>query len=449
VLLLAWGPLTFAAAYLVVVATQFKQLIVTNYLNADAASAPVIGQLYSSGPPHREVVLGHMAWYSTLIYELATRGLPAHRAIWEATPYALALISVALIAWGLWRIAGGWAAAIGATLLVCASPRTLDWLFWLNDHALTWFSLALVAALLVLLQDGSAGARRTAWGWRAVAIVLVGAIVGANAASDLLLIWTVLLPLLLAAVGAWALCPGRATLRAMGLTFLALGAIVVGDLLTHTLMRQDGIRAPANLPQNVLAGGEAVASNFKLWWQSIVVLGDGNFFGQSLGFTSALQLVCGVLALFTVVVFAPRVAWRELGQALRLRRGMEVGSDGGGEAGRRRGGEAGRRDGTATSERAPREAVWLAWCIFWVSSAALLTFSFITSSTPTEIESDRYLVGLILRSRRARAAGRAARGLVASGGNRRRGSVRVHRHRHPARRPGHLQRHAAQQSRAW
>jgi hypothetical protein len=368
-LLLTWGPLTLAAAYVVVVATQFKQLIVSTYLNADAASAPAIGQLYSSGPPHREVVLGHMAWYSTLMYELATRGLPDHRAIWEATPYVLALISVALIAWGLWRIAGGWAAAVGATLLICASPHTLSLLFWLNDHALTWFSLALVVALLVLLQDWGAGTRRVfgawsaaglrsgagmqrrAWAGRAAVIVLVGAIVGANTASDLLLVWAVLVPLLLATAGAWVLRPGRATLRAMGWASLVFGAIVIGDLLTHALMRHDGIRAPVNLPQNVLAGGDVVASNFKLWWQSITVLGNGNFYGQSLGFTSALQLICGALALFAVVVLAPRIAWRELGDALLLRSGVDAKGRRGAQASEHNGAQASHHSGAQASPR--------------------------------------------------------------------------------------------------
>ena len=37
----------------------------------------------------------------------------------------------------------------------------------------------------------------------------------------------------------------------------------------------------------------------------------------------------------------------------------------------------------------------IAWCVFWGSSAILLSAGFIASSTPVDIESDRYLVGLI------------------------------------------------------
>ncbi len=150
--LLTWTPLVLAAAYLLTVAIQFNQIIAATYLDADAASAPVIGQLYGGAPAHREVVLGQMAWFSTLMFELATRWLPLHREIWEAAPYAMALASVALITWALWRLAGRWAAAIGGVLVLCAAPHTLHLLFSLNDHSPTWFSLALLAGLLVGLE---------------------------------------------------------------------------------------------------------------------------------------------------------------------------------------------------------------------------------------------------------------------------------------------------------
>ena len=377
---LIWVPLALAGAYLIAVAIQFGQIVGATYLDADAASAPVIGQLYGGSPLHRDVVLGQMGWFSTLMFELATRWLPLHRQIWEAAPYAMALASAALIAWGLWRVAGRWAAAVGATLVVCAAPHTLHLLFSLDDHSPTWFSLALLAALLMLLER-PAGTPRTAW--MLLVVVLVGAVVGANMASDTLLIGAGVLPFVLAAAGAFALAPVRARLRPLGLALATVAVAAASDAFTLLLMRHENVTTPANISHTGLATAEELAHNFKLWWQSIAVLGNGEFFGQSLGFTSTLQLACAGLSIFAVAVLVPRVAWRELAGAFRTSR-HDVPYE--------RGASAGQAGPPSTlGERAPR----IAWCVFWGSSAILLSVGFVVSSTPVDIFSDRYLVGLI------------------------------------------------------
>ncbi len=178
-------------------------------------------------------------------------------------------------------------------------------------------------------------------------------------ASDTLLIAVGVLPALLAATGAWALAPGRAAARAWLLTLATVAVAAVGDVLTRALMHHENVTIPAGISQTGLASGEAVASNFKLWWQSIAVLGSGDFFSGTLGFTTALEVACAVLALTAVVVLVPRIAWQEVTRAC--------------------------------APAAPR----IAWCIFWGSSAVLLSFGFIVSATPVDIYSDRYLVGLI------------------------------------------------------
>jgi hypothetical protein len=358
--LLTWTPLALGAAYLLTVAIQFNQIVTATYLDADAASAPVIGQLYGGAPAHREVVLGQMAWFSTLMFELATRWLPLHREVWEAAPYAMALASVALIAWGLWRVAGRWAAAIGGVIVLCAAPHTLHLLFSLNDHSPTWFSLALLAGLLVALERR---AHELSVPLAVLAVLVAGAIVGANMASDTLLTAVGVLPALLAATGAWALAPGAAAARAWLLTLATVAAAGIGDVLTRALMRHEHVTIPAGVSQTALASGEAVASNFKLWWQSIAVLGSGDFFGGTIGFTTALEVACAALALTAVVVLVPRIAWQEAARAWR----------------------------STSAPSAPR----IAWCVFWGSSAVLLSFGFIVSAAPVDIYSDRYLVGLI------------------------------------------------------
>ncbi|MGA2165441.1 MAG: hypothetical protein ABSH36_13365 [Solirubrobacteraceae bacterium] len=383
--LLTWSPLALGGAYLLVVAIQFNQLIANTYLDADAASAPVIGQLYGGSPAHREVVLGQMTWFSTLMFELATRWLPLHRQIWEAAPYAMALASVALVAWGLWRIAGRWAATIGAVIMVCAAPHTLHLLFSLNDHSPTWFSFALLAGLLVLLERRAADLAVLP---TVLAVVLVGAIVGANMASDTLLIGAGVLPALLAVSVAWALRPGRASRRAWWLMLDTIVVAGVCDALTGALMSHENVGAPPGITHTGLAAGEAVASNFKLWWQSIAVLGNGDFFGQSLGFTSALQVVCAALSILAVAVLVPRISWRELARDVQRRLGGPA--DGGS-----RQLNPGRADAEGAAPAVEGGAARVAWCAFWGSSAVLLSVGFIVSSTPVDINSDRYLVGLL------------------------------------------------------
>jgi hypothetical protein len=361
-----WAPLPIAAAYVLVVVVKLKEIIANVYLNADAASAPVIGELFGGIPAHRDVILGQMGWYSTLIFELATRWLPLHREIWEAAPYAMALASVALIAWSAWRVAGRWAAAITGVLVLCAGPRTLTLLFSLNDHSTSWFSLALLVALLVLLEQRP---QRLTRAWLIALVLVCGTVVGANAASDLVLVVAGLAPLLIAAAATWALRPGRASASAWW-WLLAMSAVAgVVYELTRRWARHENVIVPPQYIHNQLASAEAIGTNFKLWWQSLMVLGNGNFFGAILGFTSTLELMCAVLCV-AVVVLIPWFVRREL-------LGAHAAHD--------RHDEDGDRDG----------ALRIAWCAFWGSSAVLLSASFVFSSNPVDILSNRYLVGVI------------------------------------------------------
>ena len=137
---------------MILLGAQFHDVIRTTYLDSDTASAPVIGQLFGGAPAHATVVLGEFGWYATLLFELATKWLPAHRQIWESAPYAMALAGAALTAWSVWQVAGRWAASLTAVVLVCAAPPTLHLLLSMTQHAPDWFCLALLAAFLVLLE---------------------------------------------------------------------------------------------------------------------------------------------------------------------------------------------------------------------------------------------------------------------------------------------------------
>jgi hypothetical protein len=358
-----WAPLPIAAAYLVTLALQFNQLLASIYLNADAASAPVIGELFGLGG-HPQVLLGHLGWFSTLVFERGTRWLPLHRQIWEAAPYAMALASAALVGWGVWRVAGRWAGAIAVSIMVCASPATLALLLSLNDHGPSWFTLAVLGAFVVLLEER---ADTLAGAWLAVAAIVVGVLLGVNAASDVLLSIAGAVPLLLAVGCTWALHPSRRTARAAAFAVVSGGVAIVSGLLLRALMHHENVSAAKDAKTTLLVGGEAVGANFKFWWQSIAVLGNGDFFGQELGFSTALAFACAALSIAAVLLVA-RATRDEVARALAVRRGRS---------------------------HETLQSVRLAWCVFWGSSLVLLSAAFIFSGIPEGLESSRYLVGVI------------------------------------------------------
>jgi hypothetical protein len=359
-----WAPLACAAAYLITLAVEFNELLATSYLNADSASAPVIGELFGARSAHATVILGHLGWFSTLLFELGTRWLPLHRQIWEAAPYAMAIASALLVGWGASRVAGRWAGAIAAAIMICASPSSLSLLMVLNDHAPTWFTLALLGAFVVVLEQ-RADALSTAS--LVATAILVGIVLGANAASDVLLTIAGAAPFLLAVGCTWLLYPSRGTARAAGLALASGLAAIASGVLVRSFMHHESVVSTSDPKTKLLAAGEAVGTNFKLWWQSLMVLGNGDFFGLTIGFSSVLAVACGALSILAVAL-AARVGRGELVRALA----------------------AGRREPPD-----PARSARLAWCIFWASSLVLLSAAFILSAIPEDLESSRYLLGAL------------------------------------------------------
>lgn len=237
--------------------------------------------------------------------------------------------------------------------ILCAGPHTLGLLFSLNDHSTTWFALAFLAALLVFFEAPPKWLKA----WPAAIVALVaGAIVGVNAASDLTLLVAGIVPVVLAAGLTWVLRPGPARASAWWWILGTVVVAVVCDVLTHAWAHHENVLTPPQYAHNTFAAAGAIPTNFKLWWQSLMVLGNGNFFGGELDFASGLQLLCAVLTLAALALVI-RFGWRALASSA--------------------------------------QPLWIAWCAFWGSSALLLSASFVFSSNPIDINSSRYLVGVI------------------------------------------------------
>ncbi|HTU85231.1 MAG TPA: hypothetical protein VMF57_06625 [Solirubrobacteraceae bacterium] len=361
-----WAAVPFALVYLILLAHHLESIARSANLDADIASGPVISELFGAAPAHANVVLGEFAWYATLLFDLATKWLPAHRQVWEYAPYAMALAAAGLAAWGVSQVADRWAAALTAVLLICASPATLHLELSTTQHAPVWFCLALVGAFVVLLERrGSA----LSWPVLIALILAVGTVTGVNAASDPLVSVAVLAPFVLALVVARVLEPGQLTTRAFwsGLATLAVTGLTWG--ITAVVMSALAVTREPGLHTTRVTVGHKTAANFKLWWKSIAVLGNGDYFGRPLSPGSALAFVCAVLSI-AAVVSLPWLCWRQLRRRGRAARSPVAGED-------------------------PAGSTRVAFYVFWCASAVLLTLAFLFSSAPADIGADRYLVGLL------------------------------------------------------
>jgi hypothetical protein len=355
-----WAALPFGVLYLVLLAARFRGVIATSSLDADTVSAPVIGELFGSAGAHATVVLGTFGWYSTLLFELATKSLPFHREVWEVTPYAMALAGAALTAWSVWQIAGRWAAGLTAVILICAAPQTLHLLLSTTQHGPDWFCCALLAASLVLLQRRASTLRPMLLVSLAV---VVGIIVGVNAASDVLVTIAGLIPFVLAVLATHLRAPSPGSDRVLRVTLLMLAVVGLTWWITDAAMSASSIGPQPGLDTTKLASLDHIASNFRLWWQSIATLGNGDYFGRDPSFSFGLAVACAALSIAAVALL-PRLGWSEL---------------------RHR----------AAPEGFPGAPDRVAFVVFWCSSAILLSAAFLLSALPLDVQADRYLVGLV------------------------------------------------------
>jgi hypothetical protein len=348
--------LPFGVTYLVLALAHYHAIIATAYLDADTVSAPVIGQLFGSAPAGAHVVLGEFGWYATLLFLLATKALPLHRQVWEVAPYVLAFAGVVLTAWSVWVLAGRFAASLTVVLLVCASPAMLHLLLSMTQHAPDWFCCGLLGAFSVLLER-----RGPSLSWWALgpAALLIGLAVGVNAASDVLIVFAGIAPFTLALAAELAVRRSEASVRAAIAGLLTLAVVGVTWAITLALTSALNISHEPGLNTTALASTGQIGTNFRLWWHSIAVLGNGDFFGRELTFSSGLALACAVLSLGALVVVL-RTGW-----------------------------------GTVRGRESRRGPGWLAFLVFWCSSATFLSAAFLLSAIPVDIHADRYVVGVI------------------------------------------------------
>jgi hypothetical protein len=371
----SWSSLVAPALgvlYLILMAHQLDGAIRATNLDADAASGPVIGELFGAAPAHANIVLGEFGWYATLLFDLATKWLPHHRQVWEVAPYVMALAAAALAAWSVWQVAGARAAGLTAVALACASPATLRLELSTTQHAPDWFCLALLGTFLIWLQGHAA---RVRWPVLIAPVLIIGVIVGVNAKSDVLLAVAALAPFGLALIATAVRVPGPGSRRALVTGLATLVVAAVAWHITAVAMAKLAVAPEPGLKTTQLAASKA-GHNFTLWWKSIAVLGNGDFFDHALSPRTVLAFACAVVSI-AAVVSVPWLTWRA------LRGHADIG----------------------TPSAPQRHAFY----VFWCASAILLTLAFLVSAAPVDIHADRYLVGLLYAGATVVPAATAAR----------------------------------------
>ncbi len=347
-------PLLALAAYVVIFAVRSSAIVTTLYLNADIASGPVIAQSLASAPAHTQVLLGNYPWFEALGAMSILRVLPAHRLLWEAAPFAVAVATMGLLARGTWRAAGRRAALLTLAIGLAASPATVADLGTWTVHGLTWAHAALLGCLAVWL----AGVRsRTA---ALSAAALVGLACGPALASDLLLIPAGLLPLWVAALALWlrgrTMRPETDARVQLQATTVATAMAAIGAALTVLVTNHENIHGAGTLPIR-LTSVSRLGHNVRVLWESLAALGNGDVFNAAFGASTLLHAVCAGTAIVAVVV------------ALWTARSILL------------------------SASSP---TMVALAAFWATACVALLAAFVFSSVPVASFSGRYLVGVLM-----------------------------------------------------
>ncbi|HXY84769.1 MAG TPA: hypothetical protein VEH52_04745 [Gaiellaceae bacterium] len=249
---LQYLPVLTACAYVATVLAMAPRLIRQLGWDSDAIGPFVLVERLRG---HGAVSIPHNGMWTALWWLLATRHLPGHVQLWEATGYTFALASVALLGWATWQVGRRWAGATAAATAVIVGPVALRSFLTIVYHVRTPFTAALLGAYLVLLPR-----RRS----KALAAG-VGVLVGANAASDELIWLAAVVPFALASA-ILAVSSKRRDLAARASVVLAASAaaaVIVNTVMHrlgyHVVSADLGVAHLSDWPRDLVQLGRMVA----------------------------------------------------------------------------------------------------------------------------------------------------------------------------------------------
>jgi hypothetical protein len=261
---------------------MFPELVRSLYWDSDAASALVLGErLRGDGP----VYIPHFGFWTSLWWLLATRHLPGHEQLWEATGYVFAVAGAGLVGWATARVAGRWAGVTAAAAALVVGPVALRSLLTVNYHVSTPFTAAVLATYVVLLPQ-----RRSL----ALAAV-VGLLAGMNAASDPLLWVAGIAPFAVAAAVLTATTRRRDLAVRASIT---LAVTILSALATDVLMHSFGFNIIDREFQ--LARLDDFASNARHLGRMVALVGGANYAFPSGYPREPVRLLLALLVLLAV-----------------------------------------------------------------------------------------------------------------------------------------------------
>jgi hypothetical protein len=358
-----WTPVGVAAIYLIALLVTLGSLVRGIYVSSDVAAAPVIGELSAHVPAGVQITLGNIPWYSALWFEQLTRGLPAHRQLWELTPWILGLIAIGLVAWATSRVAGRWAGAIVAVTCACAGAELIPLQFAWSVHAVSYAHICLLGAVTVPLALSERWISGRVW-LHVLLLVLLGLVTGIGVACDELVIVGGLAPFAVAGIVLAYCSPGSFRWWRLGsVAGVVLLSIVVTFLVRH-IARSDHL-VPAVFPIT-FAPANQLLNHLGDLLGSLTVIGNGNFGGAPLTMTSSLNFVCAVVVV--IGTFA----------AVRLGRSAVL--------------ELLPRRVLGEVRSAPLLRARATFLAFWITSTLAVSVAFVVSSVPVGLGTSRYIV---------------------------------------------------------
>lgn len=281
-------------AFVVAFARKFPSLANSLTWNADLVSPMVIAESVAATNGPHDVVFGTYAPYTSVWFNLLTRGLPFHREVWEAGSLVLSLLGVSLLVWVSWRLAGRWAALATLAIGVAWSQPVLITLIAQAIHGTSYFVVCVLAAFLVFVA-----AQRRSLAVTGASTFGVGVLAGVNLASDALLLLVGIAPLvgapLLAAIRCWTRGSRRALVVAAG---AGITAVVVATV-TVAVMEAAGYRAMGVSEGSplALASFSDVLGNVGRLMENLLDIWSADFLGEEVTVTTVARAILAPAAL--------------------------------------------------------------------------------------------------------------------------------------------------------
>lgn len=424
---LGWLLAVVGAANLIVLVVQGPALVRGLYANADNASALVLPALVGRAGKGAVVNLGNHPWYEPWWFMRATAGLAHYRTIWEAAPFAFALLGVLLVSVCAWYALGALAGLLCGVALVAASETLRGILYVPESHGAILLHVgALGGGLLVVHRAalrargepawaarqqasaaGTPGAARARSGRRRAATVAAAvgvplAAFTAAGATDQLLLVSGVAPFVLAPLLCWWRSRSKAWLTVSAFA-IAVGAVSVlgGALITKAMEEHGVVHAP--FPVDFVTG-EALVADLGNVVATVAGLGGGDFFGATASGANLLTALAGVLTL-TAFAAVIRTLWAWRGAAAVAQRGGGRTAPSGSSATL---GEPSAPAGPAAKNTGIKQL----FVAYWGLTLAVVLIAFALTSFASNASNGRYLIagwaavasllGVLAVTRRAR-----------------------------------------------